>query len=159
MVRPPVLELCSLGLSKNLPSQKGFRPLSKPHTLYFLWRKERSKETSTPSKASPYMGRMQLITGRDRPSSRFWYGSRAFAPLGLTSSTPIATRQCLKASFRHCSRCLRGSPWSLFGPAGYNNLYYANLLWFTKVFLMAVGYHISKRLMFLPVYYMKEKSF
>ncbi len=28
---------------------------------YFLRREERSKEASTPSKASPYMGRMQLI--------------------------------------------------------------------------------------------------
>ena len=32
----------------------------KPHSSYFLRREERSKEASTPSKASPYMGRMQL---------------------------------------------------------------------------------------------------
>ena len=33
---------------------------SKPHFSYFLRREERSKEASTSSKASPYMGRMQL---------------------------------------------------------------------------------------------------
>ena len=31
----------------------------KPHFSYFLRREERSKEASTPSKASPYMGKMQ----------------------------------------------------------------------------------------------------
>ena len=34
----------------------GLHPASNPN---FLWRRESSKETSTPSKASPYMGRMQ----------------------------------------------------------------------------------------------------
>ena len=50
----------------------------RPHFSYFLWRKERSKETSTPSKASPYMGRMQLILGPARNQS-FGMTHRAFA--------------------------------------------------------------------------------
>ena len=38
----------------------GVKPGNEPPS--FSWRKKRTKRTSTPSKASPYMGRMQLIT-------------------------------------------------------------------------------------------------
>ena len=37
---------------------------------------------------------------------------------GLTSSSSVATRQCLKASFRHCARCSVGS-----GPGQVRNLH------------------------------------
>ena len=53
----------------------------RPHLSYFLWRKERSKETSTPSKASPYTGRMQLILDPARNQS-FGMTHRACAPSG-----------------------------------------------------------------------------
>ena len=49
---------------------------------YFLRREERSKEASTPSKASPYMGRMQFASARDRPTQRFWYRSQSLCPKG-----------------------------------------------------------------------------
>ena len=68
----------------------GAKKEAKKHlTPYFLWRKERSKETSTPSKASPYMGRMQLKIAETDDLSGFWYGSQAFA--------------------------LKGEPWSFIG--------------------------------------------
>ena len=54
-----------------------------PLAYTLLWRRESNKETSTHPKAPPYMEGMQLITGRKRPPSRFWYGSRACAPLGF----------------------------------------------------------------------------
>jgi hypothetical protein len=60
---PPFLQekSCIFSQPPNPPFPKeGFEPLPKSLIPYFLWRKERSKETSTPSKASPYMGRMQL---------------------------------------------------------------------------------------------------
>ena len=50
--------------------------------IHFLWRRENEpKETSTPSKASPYMGRMQLILGLAR-NQGFGMTHRAFAPTG-----------------------------------------------------------------------------
>jgi len=58
-----------------------------PFLSFSSARRKELKEASTPSKASPYMGRMQLIPGRDRPPSKFWYGSPAFALNRLTLST------------------------------------------------------------------------
>jgi len=37
-----------------------------------LAQRKGTKETSTLTKASPYMERMQLTMGRNRPASRFW---------------------------------------------------------------------------------------
>ena len=67
----------------------GAKKEAKKHISYFLWRREISKETSTPSKASPYMGRMQLKIAETDDLSGFWYGSQAFA--------------------------LKGEPWSFIG--------------------------------------------
>ena len=58
-----------------------------PHPFFiripdFLRREESSKEASTLSKASPYMERMQLTTGKDRPTSRSWYRSQSLCPKG-----------------------------------------------------------------------------
>ena len=47
-----------------------------------LARRKGTKETSTLTKAFPYMGRMQLTSGRNRPTSRFWYDSQSFRPSG-----------------------------------------------------------------------------
>ena len=41
-----------------------------PFLSFSSARRKELKEASTPSKASPYMGRMQLIPGRNRPPSR-----------------------------------------------------------------------------------------
>jgi len=54
----------------------------RPHDPYFLWRKERSKETSTPSKASPYMGRMQLKIAESADFQGFGMARKACAPTG-----------------------------------------------------------------------------
>jgi len=50
---------------------------------YFLRREERSKEASTPSKTSPYMGRMQLIP---RASSLHQNFGMALEPLPFASA-------------------------------------------------------------------------
>ena len=60
---------------------QGLGDTPKPHSSYFLRREERSKEASTPSKASPYMGRMQLILGPAR-NQGFGMTHRACAPSG-----------------------------------------------------------------------------
>jgi len=49
---------------------------------YFLRREERSKEASTPSKASPYMGRMQLTTRENPLRQSFGMPRKACAPSG-----------------------------------------------------------------------------
>ena len=53
-----------------------------PYFPYFLRREERSKEASTPSKASPYMGRMQLTTREDPLRQSFGMPRKACAPSG-----------------------------------------------------------------------------
>ena len=47
-----------------------------------LAQRKGTKETSTPSKASPYIGRMQLTPVRDQPLSEFWYDLRSLCPSG-----------------------------------------------------------------------------
>jgi len=70
--------------------------------LYFIHSlaQRTNQETSTLTKASPYMERMQLIPARNRPPSKFLYGSQAFA--------------------------LKGEPWSFYRLAhnNFNNLYH-----------------------------------
>ena len=68
----------------NLPNQGGFELLSYRKCIipYFLRREERSKEASTPSKASPYMGRMQLTTREDPLRQGFGMPRKACAPSG-----------------------------------------------------------------------------
>jgi hypothetical protein len=83
------------GTHSEISSRAGGYPQT-PFLSFSSARRKELKEASTPSKASPYMGRMQLIPGRDRPPSKFWYGSPAFA---LKGACP-----------------LQGSPWSLTSP-------------------------------------------
>ena len=47
-----------------------------------LAQRKGTKETSTPSKTSPYIGRMQLTPVRDQPLSEFWYDLRSLCPSG-----------------------------------------------------------------------------
>ena len=72
-------------LSKSIGSARTMGPgLSSKIDIvsFFLWRRERNKETSTPSKASPYMGRMQLKIAESADLQGFCMARKACAPAG-----------------------------------------------------------------------------
>ena len=64
--------------------KKGIPPVTPFFFFFSDSRRKGTKEDCYPQ--GPLQRGMQLITGRDRPSSRFWYRSRAFAPSGFAIS-------------------------------------------------------------------------
>ena len=71
---------------------------------YFLWRRERSKETSTLTKPSPIW--------ESRPASGVWYGSQSLCPYGVSHGLFIGWRMEGGGMFIGCAR---GEPWSFIG--------------------------------------------
>ena len=80
-----------MNTQRGVTSPLGDTP--RPHFSYFLWRKERSKETSTPSKASPYMGRMQHEKSQ-KPTTFLRFGIAGHAIYFLSWLAPKGQRLC-----------------------------------------------------------------
>ena len=96
----PPLELTRFHKAKRLKEPLFIRMV----ISYFLRREERSKEASTPSKASPYMGRMQLIS---RAGSLHQSFGMALGPLPFAYaqgspcfSTPTTLNACRRGASR-----------------------------------------------------------
>ena len=59
--------------------------------VHFLWRREKNEKRHPPSpRPLPYMEGMQLIPGRNRPTSKFLYGSQSLCPYGVSHGFFIA---------------------------------------------------------------------
>ena len=86
-LRPEVLSvasLCESGRAERQAAKPSALTQRKKQILVLFLAQEKNEKNIHPNQAFPYMGRMQLTTGANRPASGFWYGSQSLCPCGVS---------------------------------------------------------------------------